>query len=422
MSLLIRNALHKGRKRDIYIEDGRIREIGSISLESDETIDAVNMAILPGFVNTHTHAAMTLFRGWGDDMELMDWLTKRIWPMEAHIDENLVYWGTKMACLEMIRTGTTTFMDMYFHPESAAKAVDEMGIRGFISAVFLDKITGQSLEESIKAAKKEIRSLEGIGPTIYPALGPHAVYSCSKEILEWAAAYSKEKDIPVHFHLLETEAEKRDFHRENGVEITEFLEQIKFLQPRLVAAHCVWADERDIERLGKHGVNVSYNPVSNMKLAVGKVFDVHRMEERDIKICLGTDGPASNNSLSMLDTMKFAGLSAKSYFKNPIICNADSLLNYATANGADALSLDSGLIEEGKLADLLLVDLKHESMVPARHSLNSKMAYSASPEAIRHVICNGKTVMRDRIVKDSHEIISGFESTANKWFEKYGSD
>ena len=422
MSLLIRNALHQGRERDIYIEDGRIREIGSISVEADEVIDAENMALLPGFINTHTHAAMTLFRGWGDDMQLMDWLSKRIWPMEAHLDEKLVYWGTKLACLEMIRTGTTTFMDMYFHPGSAAKAVSEMGIRGYISSVFLDKITGQGTEQCINTAKKEIKALEGIGPTVYPALGPHAVYSCSKEILEWVAVYSGEKEIPVHFHLLETEAEKIDFHRENGMEATEYLEKIEFLQPRLTAAHCVWADERDIERLSKHGVNVSYNPVSNMKLAVGKVMDIPRMEEQGINISLGTDGPASNNTLSMLDTMKFAGLSAKNHFNDPTLCSAESLLKYASYNGAKALSLDCGIIEEGKLADILLVGLKHESMVPRRHSLYSKMAYSASPEAIRYVISNGKTVMRDRVVKDSSEIIKGFERTVNNWFEKYGND
>ncbi len=422
MSILIRNALHQGREGDIFIEDGRIREIGSISVEADEVINAENMAVLPGFINTHTHAAMTLFRGWGDDMELMDWLNNRIWPMEAHIDPNLVYWGTKLACLEMIRTGTTTFMDMYFYPESAAKAVDEMGIRGFMSSVFLDKITGQGTEACIRTAKKEIKALERIGPTVYPALGPHAVYSCSKEILEWSAAYSSEKKIPVHFHLLETEGEKRDFRRENGTEITEFLERINFLQPRLVAAHCVWSDNRDIERLSKHAVNVSFNPVSNMKLAVGNVMDVALMEEKGINISLGTDGPASNNTLSMLDTMKFAGLSVKSHFNDPTLCRADSLLKNATANGARALSLDSGIIKEGKLADMLLVDLKHESMVPRRHSLHSKIAYSASPEAIRYVISNGKTVMRDRLVKNSREIIAGFESSLNKWFEKYGND
>ena len=297
-----------------------------------------------------------------------------------------------------------------------------MGIRGFISSIFLDKFTGTGLEESIKTAKKDIRALERIGPTIYPALGPHAVYSCSREILEWVAVYSCEKEIPIHFHLLETEGEKINFQRENGIEITEFLEEINFLQPRLVAAHCVWADQRDIERLAKFNVNVSYNPVSNMKLAVGKTMNVPRMEKEGINIGLGTDGAASNNTLSMLDTIKFAGLSAKNYFKNPTLCNADSLLNYATSNGAAALSLDSGVIEEGKLADILLVDLKHESMVPRRHSLHSKMAYSASPEAIRYVICNGKTVMRGRDVKDSREIIKGFENAVNNWFEKYGND
>ena len=417
MSILIRNAVLRGKTRDIYIEEGRIQEIGSLSLEADEVIDARDMAIMPGFINTHTHAAMTLFRGWGDDMELMEWLTNRIWPKEARLNEELVYWGTKLACLEMIRSGTTTFMDMYFYPESAAKAAQETGIRGFIGAVFIGLITGKGDEESIREAKGTLRSLRGFGELIRPTLAPHAIYSCTEEILKWTAHYSKEQEIPVHFHLLETERERMDFLKKRGSGVIEYLEEIGFLQPRLVAAHCVWANETDARILGKHGVNVSFNPVSNMKLAVGKVMNVEMMERMGVNVCLGTDGPASNNSLSMLDTMKFGGLSAKSYYTSPTLCDADTLIAYSTINGAKALSLDCGIVEEGKLADVMLIDLKHESMLPRRHPLNSKLAYSASPEAIKHVICNGKLIMRDRIVKDSEEIKEGFEEAVNKLFD-----
>lgn len=420
MSILVRNAQVRGKERDIYIEDDRITGIGSISRAADEILDACGMAALPGFINTHTHAAMTLFRGWGDDMELMDWLTDRIWPMEAHLTPELVYWASKLACLEMIRTGTTTFVDMYFYPESTAKAVHEMGIRGFVGPVFLDKITGKNLEDNIRDARRTLRELNGYSDLIYPILAPHAVYTCSKELLEWTGRYSRKHDIPVHFHLLETEREKNDFVETNGRTPMDFLNEIGFLQPNLVAAHCVWADEDDVRSLARHGVNVSFNPVSNMKLAVGKVMNAARFSSMGINVCLGTDGPASNNSLSILDTMKFAGLSTKNYYSNPTLGDSETLVNYATLNGAKALSLDCGVIEEGKLADIILVDLKHESMVPARHSLSSKLAYSASPEAIRHVICNGRLVMKDRVVKGAREIVNGFEKVVNDWFIRYG--
>ena len=255
MSILVRNALVRGEERDIYIEDNLITEIGSVSRDAEETFDARGMAALPGFINTHTHAAMTVFRGWGDDMELMDWLTNRIWPMEAHITPELVYWGSKLACLEMIRTGTTTFMDMYFFPESTAKAAQEMGMRGFVGPVFLDKITGNSLEDSIGYAERTLRKLDGFSELISPILAPHAVYTCSEELLEWVARYSREHDIPVHFHLLETEQEKDDFIRGNGRTPVEFLEEIGFLQPNLVAVHCVWVDcETRRQRLVQSGL------------------------------------------------------------------------------------------------------------------------------------------------------------------------
>ena len=417
MSILIRNAELRGKELDIYIEDESIREIGRLSLEADEVIEAKGMAILPGFVNTHTHAAMTLFRGWGDDMELMDWLKNRIWPKEARLDGEMVYWGTKLACLEMIRSGTTAFMDMYFHPESAAKAAQEIGIRGHIGAVFLDSVTGKDLDESIGEARTSLRSLRGFGDLIRPILAPHSVYACSKEVLEWTADHSVEKEIPVHFHLLETETENKRFLDKNGTGVIEYLESIGFLHPRLVAAHCVWANEADARVLGKNGVNISFNPVSNMKLAVGRVLDTDTFERYGANICLGTDGPASNNSLSMLDTMKFAGLSAKSYYNSPTLCNAGSLLAYSTENGARALSMDCGTVEEEKLADVILIDLKHESMLPECHPLSSKLAYSASPEAIKNVICNGKLVMRDRIVEGSEEIVEGFGRAADRLFD-----
>lgn len=415
---MIKKTVLNGSQTDVYIEDGRIREVGRIAVEAEEEIDGSDTAVLPGFVNTHTHAAMTVFRGWGDDMELMKWLNDRIWPMEAHLNEEVVYWGTRMACLEMIRTGTTAFADMYYHPKSAAKAVGETGVRGFLGPVFLDKASGRSLKEAGKAAERCVRDMRGKDRGASPLLGPHAIYTCTPEMLEWIAEYSGERSLPVHFHLLETEGEGAELERERGTGVVELLEDIGFLHSGLIAAHCVWADEKDINILAGNEVNVSFNPVSNMKLAVGRVMNVPAMEEKGINICLGTDGPASNNTLSMLDAMKFGALSVKSFYKDPTLCPAERVLDYATVNGAKALSLDYG-VEEGKVADLQLIDLKHESMVPSRHSLASRLAYSASPEAIRHVICDGRVVMRGRTVEGAEETVRGFEEAVDEFFERW---
>lgn len=419
MSLLIRNCRVGKVETDIFVERGRIRKMGRVRVNAEKVMDATGMAALPGFINTHTHAAMTLFRGWVDDLKLDEWLGERIWPMEAHLTPELVYWGTKLACLEMIRSGTTTFVDMYFYPESAGKAVEEIGMRAFIGPVFLDKVTGRPPEIGIRKAGETLDMVSGMGENIYPVLCPHAVYTCTRETLQWCADRSKDTGIPVHFHLLETERENRDFRTANGLDITDLLEKIGFLHDRLVAAHCSWADEKDMRMLGENRVNVSFNPVSNMKLAVGRTMDAPAMERMGVNVCLGTDGPASNNSLSMLDTMKFAGLSVKNQFRDPTLCDADTLLGYATSNGARALSLDAGSLEVGKLADIILVDLSHESMVPSRNSLGSRMAYGASTEAIRHVICNGRIIMEDRKVKGAGEIVEGFERAVVEWFRKY---
>ncbi len=418
MSLLIKGCTVGNRIEDIYIEDERIVEIGKVRLEADFEIDATRMAALPGFINTHTHAAMTLFRGWGDDLELDRWLNDRIWPMEEKLTSDLVYWGTKLACLEMIRGGTTAFMDMYYHPETVARAVGESGIRGFLGPVFLDKISGDT-QDCIREGEATLRKLRKTKGHVYPVLCPHTVYTCTEELLGWCADHSREQGIPVHFHLLETETENIDFKGSAGRNVTDFLEHIGFLHEGLVAAHCAWANKRDIALLGKNRVNVSFNPTSNMKLSVGNTMNAPAMEKAGVNVCLGTDGPASNNSLSMFEAMKFGGLAVKNHYGDPTLCDADTLFRYATGNGARALSLDSGTLEADKLADIILLDLRHETMVPTRHSLASKLAYGASPEAVQHVICNGKLIMKNRNVTGAGETVEGFEMAVNRWFDEH---
>ncbi|MHC1584912.1 MAG: amidohydrolase [Candidatus Syntropharchaeia archaeon] len=402
MSILIKNVTHGKEETHIYIEENIIKEIGK-KLEADRVIDGKGKAILPGLINTHTHAAMTLFRGYADDLPLHEWLEEKIWPVEAKLTEEDSYWGTKLACLEMIKSGTTTFNDMYFFAEANARAVIEMGIRGCISGVFAD-IWG-SCEEWIKKAEKVIRKLIKLeNNRIIPALGPHAVYTVSKEGLQWVSEFSEENDLLIHFHLAETEKENEDFFREKGKRPVKYLEEIGFLTEKLVAAHCVWLTPEEIRTLADHGVKISHNPVSNMKLAVGGTIPYASMKEAGLTVSLGTDGCASNNNLDMFESMKFAALAQKAFRNDPTALSALQAYEMATSEGAKALRIDAGKIEEGKLADVILIDLKRPELTP-NHELISNLVYSANGSCVDTVICDGKILMENRRVDGEEEIM-----------------
>jgi 5-methylthioadenosine/S-adenosylhomocysteine deaminase len=302
MSLLLQDTENYG---NVYIEDGTIAEIGCGAYDADTVIDAKNKALVPGFVNTHTHAAMTLFRGYADDLPLQTWLADWIWPLEAKLTGEDVYWGTKLACLEMIRTGTTTFNDMYWHALESAKAVDEMGIRGVISNVFIDigGGSGGSEEGMQRETKRLITKLtKDHSDRVIPALGPHAIYTVSEESLRWIAEFAREENLLVHIHVSETEQEVKDCIEKTGMRPVEYLDRIGFLGPNVISAHCVWLDDNEISLLAKHNVNVSYNPTSNMKLAVGENVRYPALCAAGVNVSIGTDGCASNNNLNMLES------------------------------------------------------------------------------------------------------------------------
>ncbi|MBU2565801.1 MAG: amidohydrolase [Candidatus Thermoplasmatota archaeon] len=401
MSILIKNVLLDKKETNIYIEDNIIQEIGK-KTEANHVIDGKNKAIIPGMVNTHTHAAMCLFRGYADDMKLDEWLQNKIWPLESKLRGDDVYWGTKLACLEMIKTGTTTFNDMYFFMESAAKAVDEMGMRAVLSYGFIDLFNDEKREKEIKKTKETIRNIENMhNDRIKPALGPHAVYTVSEEALRWIKNYADEKGLLVHFHLSETKKENIDFMKKHNKRPVKYLDEIGFLDKKLIAAHCIWLNDDDINLLEKHNVKISHNPASNMKLASG-VFNYQKMKK--LIISLGTDGCASNNNLDMFEEMKIASLLQKSYFNDEALMPAKEIFSIATENGAKALGFSAGKIEEGKLADVLLIDLKRAELTP-NHNLISNLVYSGNGSVIDTTICNGKILMENRKVKGEEEIL-----------------
>jgi 5-methylthioadenosine/S-adenosylhomocysteine deaminase len=406
MSILIRGVGLNGEKKDIYIEGNRIKRIAErIEEKAGVVISGNDKVAIPSFINGHTHAAMTLLRGYADDMPLQEWLLTKIWPTEAHLTEEDVYWGVKLACLEMIKTGTTFFNDMYWHWRGAARAVEEMGIRAALSAVFIDTFDPEKMKEQIALNEKLFAESREFSPRVIFTLGPHALYTVSEQALRWSGDFARQRDVLIHFHLSESEEEVEDCQRQYGMRPVQHLEQIGLLGPQLIACHSVWLSPEEMDLLRDYGVKVVHNPVSNMKLAVGSVFPYPQLRERGLTISLGTDGCASNNNLDMLETAKFASLLQKSHTHSQTVMPAHEAFRMLTLEGARAFRLDCGEIAEGKWADLALVDLNHPQLVP-HFNTESDLIYSANGSCIDTVICDGKILMQNRRVEGEEEIIA----------------
>jgi len=402
MSLLLKNVILKGKKVDIFIEGNRIKRIGkNLNLKANEKIDGKKeKAVLPGLINCHTHAAMILFRGYGDDLPLKDCLEKKIWLLETKLNKEDIYWAVKLACLEMIKSGTTTFNDMYWYVDTAFEALEEMGMRGVIGPVVLDSFAiGQKkeIERVWRTLKKEKTE------TISFSICPHSIYTVSEENLIWAKNFSKKNNLILHTHLSETEKEVKDCLKKYKMRPVEFLDKIGFLNKNCILSHSVWLSDKEISILTKRKVNVVYNPCSNLKLAVGEIFPYKKLKGKNINICLGTDGPASNNNLDLFEEMKFGSLLQKHKEKDPTMAKASEALKWATINGAKALRINAGKIKEGKLADLILIELNRISLLPS-HNLISDLVYSATGDCVSDVICNGKILMKDRNIKEEEKI------------------
>jgi 5-methylthioadenosine/S-adenosylhomocysteine deaminase len=306
MSILIKNVLLNNKKTDIFIKGNKIEKIQeNIFEKADTIIDGKNKAVIPSFINSHSHSAMTLFRGFADDIFLQEWLETKIWPKEAKLTEEDVYWGVKLACLEMIKSGTTFFNDMYWHPRGTAKAVEEMGIRTAVSSVFIDLFDGQKAKEQMQENQKLFQEIKKYSNRIMFALGPHSIYTVSKKSLKWIKQFADKNNLLIHIHLSETEKEVEDCIKQHGKRPVEYLDEMGFLGKNIIAAHVIWINDKEIDLLKKHNVKIVYNPTSNMKLSSG-VMPYEKMKKAGLKIALGTDGCASNNNLDMLEEMKFA--------------------------------------------------------------------------------------------------------------------
>ena len=405
MSILIKNVLLNNTTTDIYIKGNRIEKIGSnLSFEADRTINAQKKAVIPGLVNTHTHAAMTLFRGYGDDMPLMPWLEQKIWPNEAKLTQEDVYWGAKLACLEMIKSGTTTFFDMYHKFDGTAQAVEEMGIRGLLSAVCFDHFQQEQAERCKQQVLKRYATVDKYSNRIKLALGPHAIYTVSGELLQWLHQFASERNLPIHLHLAETEGEVENSVKQFGLTPVRYLNKLGILSPRLIIAHALYVDEEEIQLLADNGVKIAHNPASNMKLASGICFKFEEMKKAGVQVGIGTDGCSSSNNLDMVEAMKLASLLGKAWRKSPEAMKAEDMLFAATEVGASMIGLKAGRIKEGYLADLSLVDLNIPAFVP-NFSFVSNLVYAANGSCIDTVICDGKILMENKKVPGEDEIM-----------------
>ena len=405
MSILIKNVLFNDRTIDIYIEGKEIKQIGEgLSFPADKILDGSRKAVIPGFVNAHTHAAMTLFRGFGDDMPLMPWLEQKIWPNEAKMTREDVYWGAKLACLEMIKSGTTTFFDMYQRPRVTADVTEEMGLRGIIAGVCFDAFDKEEAEKCKRHNERLIQDVDNYSKRVRFSIGPHAIYTVSGELLKWAHQFAMEHQIPIHLHLAETEGEVKDSLDRFGLTPVRYLYELGVLSPRLIIAHGIYIDDDELRMLADHEVKVVHNPASNMKLASGMHFKFKEMRQLGITVGLGTDGCSSSNNLDMIEAMKLASLLGKAWRKDPEALTANEMLQAATAEGAVMFGLKAGQIKEGYLADLCLIDLNTPAFTP-NFNFVSNLVYAANGSCVDTVICDGKILMENKKVPGEDEIM-----------------
>ena len=384
-SILIKGVLHEGRKTCILIRKDRFEDLDApADTPVDRVIEADGMAILPSFFNAHTHAAMTLLRGYADDRPLQEWLEEYVWPFEQHLQPEDIRRGNELAIKEMTASGTTFFSDMYFDFEECVAAVEASGLRAAIGITLLDghpKSQSDAIRDYIK------NWTDPTGGRIQLVMAPHSIYTVSAERLKRAANFARKNGLLLHIHLAETRKEVEDCIREHGTTPVRYLDKLGFLGQDVLAAHCVHVDAEEWKILAKRGVTVAHCPCSNMQLGSGR-FPYELALESGCRITLGTDGVSSNNNLDLREEMKFAALLAK-LGGDASLLPATEVFRWATKNGADFFGIDAGEIAAGKQADAILVDLADPRMLPL-HNLVSNWVYSADTSCIRHVLCAGR--------------------------------
>ena len=415
-TLLLKNVILDGKNTDVLIEGNRFKRIApEIAGPADRVIDAAGRkALIPPFYNTHTHAAMTLLRGYADDMELFTWLNDYIWPAEAKLTEEDVYCGTRLAILEMIRSGTVFFSDMYWHQRGAIRAAEEMGVRAAIGLLYLSGSDGEVLERNRRSNEELLASRGGDSGRIQVTYAPHAIYTVSELVLRRIAEDARANDLVIHIHASETPREVEECRAaHDGLTPIEYLDRLGILGRRTVLAHCTHLTDRDIELIRERRAVIAHMPCSNMKLCSGAFRFRDARDLAGCRVTIGTDGASSNNNLSMLDEMKFAALLAKHESGVPTAARDADVFNLATRCGAEAYGIDAGVIAAGKLADAVLVKLDHPQMI-GDYNLVANLVYSADSSVIDTVICDGRVLMESGRVENETEILEQARACCRK--------
>lgn len=383
---------------NIYIEDGKIKEISNKEYEADKVIDGTGKLAIPGLINTHAHVGMSLFRNHGNDLALYDWLTKAIFPLEAKLTADDVYYGSMLNMVEMIKSGCTRFVDMYMYEDRVAQAAEEIGMGAVIATGFVDANDFNEASDLVKEAVKKYKD----SSLIDVAVAPHAIYTVSRDNLEKLTGLSSDLDTLMHIHVSETEKEILDSMNEYKMSPVKYLNEIGLFERPTIAAHCVHVNDEDMNVLKEKEVSVAHNPSSNLKLASG-FAPVAKMEDLDINVTIGTDGSASNNNINMIEEIHLASLLAKGVSKNPKALDAYTSLKLATVNGAKAIRrIDLGKIAEGYTADIAIYDLNAAHMSPI-NDLISSVVYSLQGSDCNTVIIDGKIVMEDKKILNINE-------------------
>ena len=387
----------------IAVKNGRIVEVGNTAeidrkYAAREVVNAAGKVVIPGLINGHTHVPMTLFRGIADDLDLQEWLTKYIFPAEAkNVTEDFVRVGARLGLAEMIRSGTTTYCDMYYFEDAIADETFKAGMRGVLGETVIDfpVADNKTYDDGLAYSERFINKWKG-NALIVPAIAPHAPYTVSEDHLKAARALSDKLSAPIVIHISETKREVDDSIKAKGASPVDYLNRIGFLNDRVIAAHMVWPSGEELSLLKRLGVGIVHNPQSNMKLASGTA-PVPQMLKENLPVGLGTDGAASNNDLNLWEEMDTAAKLHKLISNDPKVVTAEEAFEMATIRGARALHLDKeiGSIEKGKRADLVIVDLDDLNQTPW-YNIYSDLVYATKADDVRTVIIEGRVVMRDR--------------------------
>lgn len=408
--IVLKSVMFQGKIRDILISGKRFakveRPLNAKDLDKAEIIDCSGLAILPPFYNGHCHAAMTLLRGFADDTPLQEWLQNHIWPFEGKMTPKDIEIGSRLAVLEMIKSGTVFFADMYWHREQTMKVVKEMGIRATIGVTFAQ---GLMSDEAIENNFKFIRDHRFESERVALAVMPHSPYMVGEALFKRCAKVAREEEMILHTHLAETKKEVADCKKQYGCTPVELMDRYTVLGGNFVAAHCVHMNDFDMSLMAESESAAILNPCSNLKLSSG-IPKIPKMLESGMLVGIGTDGASSNNNLDMHEEMKLTSLLTK-VSSGAEKLPAEEVLKMATSNVAIAYGVPAGVIAEGFLADALLVDLKNERLNPC-HNLVSNWVYAADSSSIHSVICNGKFVMKNRHVDGEEDIVREAETCA----------